>query len=177
MKVFELPNANAETTGDSILSFMECAKMEALLPFMKRHGLDNVQRGEWYPLQKWLDVQRDISEEGGGSFDLLAIGMAIPQSAIFPPEISTVEAVVQGWDFSYQMNHRGGDVGKYVVTKISNGFKIVDSTPYPTDISFGVMRGFVKRFRVDNTNYITKYDTSAPSKKYGKETSTFLLTW
>jgi len=44
---------------------------------------------------------------------LFAIGKAIPESAIFPPEIQGLEMGLSAIDIAYHMNHRGGEIGHY----------------------------------------------------------------
>jgi hypothetical protein len=44
---------------------------------------------------------------------MFLIGKAIPEKAVLPPEIDSLEKALHSINMAYRMNHRGGEFGFY----------------------------------------------------------------
>lgn len=151
----------------------------AVEPILKKYGLDDLKPGEWYPLQSWLNVFRDMSAEGTRDmFNLVAIGMAIGMGIEIPPDIDSIPAVLASLDPVYQMYVQGGEVGHYYLEALGERhYKVVANIPYPEDLIYGTIYGFCKRFVSSNDHLVVQVDKDAPSLKKGDKSSTFIISW
>jgi hypothetical protein len=71
-------------------------------------------------------------------------------------------------DKLYGERHRNGDAGTFVLKKISEQHYIVTVTcPYPDDIMYGVLYGYVRAFRPPGKGFTLRYDESAPRHDQG----------
>ena len=144
----------------------------------------------WYPQQAWLDAFKAISEKVGVSI-LLKIGKEIPEKAELPPGMDTIEAVLQGIDVAYHMNHRNkrGEIlfdpnraramlegiGHYTYEKKGDTSAImVCNNPYPCDFDRGLIDAFAARFKPFSR---VKHDDTQPCRKDGASTCTYIIEW
>lgn len=148
-----------EASGASILSVIASAG-SGLNPLLKKHGLDDVKPSEWYPQQQWLDFFRDLAESQGSMSDLVGIGMKIPETASFPPQINSVESALQMLNSAYHMNNRNDPVeNRWEYNKVADDeYHITCSTPVPRDFEYGVVCGLVKRFCPKGLHYAVTRD-------------------
>ncbi len=168
---------HVETRSASFSLVFELAPdRDIILGILNKHNID-LEQDVWHPQQQILDAYREISELG--NFDLIALGMRIPDALPFPPHIDSVETALSSLDEAYHMNHRGGDIGEYVFEKTGDrSGKVICCNPYPSDLDYGLIYRMVKKFR-DNTNtaFSVKRDPDAPSRKNGDDSCTFLIEW
>lgn len=171
---------NAEIIGQNLLSTTIHINKESVQPFLIKHGLDQIDPEQWYPLSKWMAVLNDIAEHGGGSTDFVSLGLAIAQTAVLPPEIekASFEEFCQGMDYAYQMNHRGGDVGHYHAEIISpKHVKVTVTAPYPDDQAYGVLYGFARRFLPKGSRFTVQYDPDVARKEEGGIETIIHIKW
>ena len=166
-----------EVSGQAIFPVIE-----ALPAFLKEKTLEvtknkvgGLKPEEWYPQQAWLDVLKYIEDEMG-AFIMYHIGLAIPERVPLPSGINTLDLMLQMWSQAYQMNHRNSKIeGEYRIlehNKESCMYRIETYTPYPCDMDRGVLTTFVKNF----TQWAEiKVDLTKPCKKFGEDTSEFIL--
>ena len=63
---------------------------------------------------------------------LVSIGMKIPETAVFPPGIDSIESGLNSIDVAYHMNYRGGEIGVYQATTVSERqIDVLCRNPYP----------------------------------------------
>lgn len=180
-KVFD-ERSEAATNGilNSMAYLTRDPHMKAVVdPILEKYGLDDLKPGEWVPFQSWLNVFRDISDEGRRQmFDLVAIGMSIGMGIAIPPEIDSIPAVLASLDPVYQMHHRVGEVGNYYVEKLGERkYKVVANIPYQEDLVYGTIYGFCKRFVSSADRLVVEIDKNAPSLKKGDKSTTYLISW
>jgi hypothetical protein len=171
---------NAEIIGQNVLAFVQNLRAEEVQPFLKKHGLENVDPEKWYPLQDWLNVLNDIQREGEAMSDFVGIGMAIAETAPLPPETEgmNLEQFFGLLNPSYQMQHRSGDVGKIESEKVGDKhIKVTVDVPYPDDLEYGTAYGFAKRFLPKGTRFVVKYDEKQTRKDHGGENTIIHVTW
>ena len=173
---------NTEVLGQPMLGFIYCLRQEEIRPLLEKHGLTDIEPNGWYPLQKWLDVLGDLTEERSGQamFDFVAVGMKIADMAEFPPEFDTMplEQVLSGFSASYQRDHRGGDAGEIIVEPVKEGHvKVVVRTPYPDDTWYGFVWGLFRRYSSPGTGFRVKYDEGLPRRDEGGEVTVIHVEW
>ena len=102
---------NVEVVTNNALMMVELVPdKEQALAILSKHGM-NLTPEVWTPLQNVLHAFKEINQLG--FFDLVAMGMRVPDFANFPPEINTVETALHSLDVAYKMNHRGGDIVEF----------------------------------------------------------------
>lgn len=147
VELYQAASPEVEASGASILSVTQ-GMASNLKPLLAKHGLDDIKPDEWYPQQQWLDFFRDLAGSQGSMVDLVSIGMKIPETANFPPEIDSVESALRMLNGAYHMNNRNDPVeNRWEYKKVNeNEYLITCRTPVPRDFEYGVVFGLVKRF-------------------------------
>lgn len=141
------------------------------------HGIVDPRPGHWYPQQAWLNAFRTISETIGRGM-LERIGHAIPESAVWPEAIDSVEAGLASIDVAYHMNHRGGEIGHYRYEPTgSRAGRMVCDNPYPSAFDQGIITAIVRRFAPPGSSPSVRLDESLPGRDDGAESCTYLVRW
>lgn len=181
-----------EVNGQTILSVVKGAGVfeQTARKFLAKHGLVDVEdRGDkWYSQQAWLDTFKDIQTIVGRQTVYL-IGKKIPESAIFPPHIKTIEDALASIDVAYHLNHRRGGrvmfepatgkmlegIGHYGYALAEPGHAVlVCENPYPCHFDRGIITTMAHRFVP--TAKITHDDTK-PCRERGADACTYHVTW
>ena len=167
-------DVNGETVRSVILG-MGSFRPRALA-ILRAHGIDNPIPGLWYSQEGWLSAFRHIAEEIGPN-TLYQIGMKIPESANFPPHITTVEAALAAIDVAYHMNHRGGEIGHYTFEAAGpSAARILCDNPYPCEFDRGIIQAMVRRF-ADTESVSVRHDESLPCRNKDGESCTYVVSW
>jgi hypothetical protein len=171
---------NVEVNGETVYAIVDGMGIfkSLALEVLAENGIVDPRPGEWFSQQKWLDAFKIISEKLGTK-TLFAIGLKIPENAIFPSDIKTIEQALQAIDVAYHMNHRNGDIGEYRFE--SNGpksAKMICRNPYPCAFDRGIITAMVKRFKPQNSlSAAVTHDDTAPCRVNGDESCTYLVNW
>lgn len=179
MSEFVAFDPNAEVIGMAINAVV-AAMGDEVLPVLEKHSLANVDPNAWYPQQKFLDFFADIAQQKtlNTMFDLINIGMKIPENILLPPEMQSIPAIMQAMDMTYQMNHRNGDVGHWHCNIIDERtIEMTAEKPYPDDFDYGAMYSFARRLAPPDGNVKIVRDESKPIRKNGGRSTTYLITW
>ncbi len=104
MVVFKAINSQAEVSGDAVISVVEGVKgfQEVSLKILESCGLTAPKRGSWYLQQTWLNAFKVISEKVGKN-TLFMIGQDIPKTALWPPNVNTIEKALASIDIAYHI--------------------------------------------------------------------------
>lgn len=168
---------NVEVSGTTILS-ITAGMGPTAGPILAAHGLGNVGRDKWYSQQAWLDSFRDIAALPAGMSDLVSIGMQIPENAIFPSDIDSLEAALRSIDTAYHMNHRGGEIGHYQVVIVNDQqIDMICDNPYPCDFDYGIIYSMCRRFSPPDAMAHVYHDNDAPCRKHGADSCTYHVIW
>jgi hypothetical protein len=105
-----------EVKGEAILSIANAflPKEKEMRKILKKNGIDDPQPSKWYSQILYLNGYKEIGETFGPAI-LFRIGTVIPQHAVFPPDIDSIEKALNSIDVAYHMNHRNGEIGYYKV--------------------------------------------------------------
>lgn len=168
-----------EVKGAAVLSFLEGMggfRNRALL-ILERHGIPDPKEDKWYPQQAWLDAFKEISEHIGQA-TLEAIGKKIPDTAVWPPEVKSLEDSLASIDIAYHLNHRGGEIGHYRFEKTGGtSARIVCDNPYPCSFDLGIIKATATKFASGKVIPTVKHDDSHPCRRKGGNSCTYNITW
>jgi len=171
----------AEAIGQSMLGFIECLRREEIRPYLEAHGLTDIQPNGWYPVQQWLDVLSDLSEDrpGQAMFDFVAIGMQISQTSSYPPEFEKMSffEVLQAAAVAHNsMQHRNYS-GRMKVERIGpRHIRVAIRVPYPDDLMYGATYGVTRRF-LKGVPFTVAYDDVIPRREQGGDETVFHIVW
>jgi hypothetical protein len=166
--------SNVEVNGNTVMA-IAAGMGPAALPILTAHGLGDIRPDQWYPQQAWLDAFREIAEGPTASLiDLVAIGMAIPDNATFPPDINSMVSALMSIDVAYHMNHRGGEIGHYHANVLNDHqVDLVCENPYPCDFDYGIVYSMARRFQPKGQCAYVYHDDAAPCRKRGDDSCTY----
>jgi len=165
--------------GQTVLSVIAGmgAFKETAVRLLERHQITNLQPAEWYPQQAWLDAFREIAQKIGAK-TLQQIGRSIPKNARFPPGIDSVEKALASLDAAYHMNHRGGEIGRYALTKSDSAkAMLVCRNPYPCEFDLGLIEAVANQFKPAGAMVRVEHDGSKPCRAKQGESCTYLVSW
>ena len=152
MAKYEPFEEGVEVNGQTILSVVESAGVVSPVferkaqEFLSNNGIDNPQRGEWYPQADYLAAIGQIERDGGSQL-LTNIGKEIPKTADWPDSVDSVAGGLESINSAYQMNHRGGEIGSYRFEATGDRSGIVYcENPYPCLFDRGIVKGVVNVF-------------------------------
>lgn len=178
MSKFKALDPNVEVLGAAITAVVS-GLGEKSRDILKKHNIDPLDAESWYKQQDWLDAFAELGEQN--FLNLVAIGMKIPDNAVWPPEIKTVHAALASINIAYDMNHRAGEIGgyHYEETGERSGVMVCDN-PYPDDFDYGIIYRTVQKFRSTDsgsTKTVVKVDETKPTRKTGGDSCTYLIKW
>jgi hypothetical protein len=161
----------------AVVHGMGGAKWKAL-KILAEHNIHDPKWEMWYLQKNWLSAFREISETFGQE-TLHAIGLKIPENAKFPPDIDTIENALRSIDVAYHMNHRGGEIGIYGFESTGpRSATMVCRNPYPCSFDRGIIEAMAVRFKPDDSVAVSvQHDDSAPCRRHGADSCTYLVTW
>ena len=176
MAEFVAFDPKVEILGAAILPVIKALGDRALLA---KYRLDKVAPDKWYRQQDYLSMFKEVAQPSvNAMMDLVAIGMKIPENAVFPPDIDSIETALNVLDVAYHTNHRNGEIGVYQAVKVADQhYKMVCRNPYPTDFDYGIIYGLVRRFCPPNTRFSVTVDETAPNRQKGADSTTYIVTW
>jgi hypothetical protein len=194
MKQYKAINQGVEVNGQTILSFVDALGSMRNIGFkiLSEKGIDNPQKGEWYPQQKWLDAFTYISSVADSS-TLYEIGSAIFGNAQFPPEISNINQALESIDVAYHLNHRlNGEVlfnektgekkegiGNYFYKVLDNKkIEIICDNPYPCDFDRGIIYSMAKKFKPEDAYFVkVEHDKESSCREKEDKYCSYIITW
>ncbi len=175
-KAFE---PGVEVIGQSMMvtikSFPSYMKDKAL-EILAENGLKDIKPEKWYSQQSVLDSQKIIAEKFGSN-TLFMIGKNVPENAIFPPGIDSIEKALNMLDMAYKMNHRGGDFGFYKLSehdKTNKKLILHCRNPYPEELDKGLITALARKFEAA---VVVELAPGKPSRKDGADDSWYEITY
>jgi hypothetical protein len=159
-KTYVAGSPDAEVIGQIVLSFTENLRADLVKPILPRYGLDNVDPEEWYPHQAWMNVLQDIAEsepeQAGQVF--VAFGMKAVEKAVMPPELDTIEKVLNALHAIHHANLRNipADEGYHVEKKGEGHLWVYQNTPNPDSAIYGFIYGMAQRFCPEGEDFLVE---------------------
>jgi hypothetical protein len=170
---------------------------ETGIRYLSRYGLvtqgaDGKPRFDingWYPQESWLRCYEALSREVGASV-VLDIGNNIGANGPLPPHIKDLPQAMAWLDAGYHLFHRKrGElmfdeatgrmlegIGHIGAEWVPGERKIISvcENPYSCDFDQGLLIGYANRF---NSRARVAHDTTAPCRKDGSDSCTYVITW
>lgn len=191
-KVFEQGMMVNGQTINSVLNGLYSIKF-VLDDYFEKAGYpkaEEIDPKEWYSQQQWLDIFKIIAEKIGSNA-MFKIGKKIPENAIFPPEINSIEKALASIDVAYHMNHRNKNgqilfnnkngemlegIGHYGYEKIKDERKIIMKceNPYDCDFDRGIITAMANKY---NPTAIVNHDDTKECRKEGCKSCTYIIEW
>ena len=147
-----------------------------------------IDKEKWYLQQNWLNAFKLIADKAG-PHTMMSIGEKIPDNALFPSSITTIEQGLASIDVAYHMNHRNKDgkvlydngqmiegIGHYGFQKVVDENKILMKceNPYNCDFDKGIISKMAKSFQ---PNAIVSHDEFKGCRKLGSNSCTYIVVW
>ena len=170
---------NVELDGHSSKALLRSMLSDDYIDLLQEYGLDEIDEESWYPLQNLLKVLGELAQRGS-MMELVSIGMAAADASIIPPEVEAMDApdFLLLYNKIYPTRWRNGDPGHMTVEIVDPSHLIIDDyTPFPDDLFYGLMYGFVRRFNRSGRTFSVRYDDSIQGKKHGGEFTRLHVVW
>lgn len=172
---------NVELIGQTVLAFRDNLNKNEIIPYLEAEGLVDLKPDQWYPAYKLLNVLNELGKTGNMSSNYVALGMSTVEKMVVPPEMEALplEAILNGWDDLYHLQHRGNaDIGSVSVIKINDKhFRTVHHHIYPDDMTYGVAYGLAKRWLPRGTHFTVMYDQTEPNLDNGGSRTIIDIMW
>lgn len=178
MSQFMAFNPYVEVSGAAILSIVK-AMGERSLRTLAKHGLTDIDPDCWYPQQAWLDAFYELAQgDFSASLDLVSIGMRIPEVAVWPSGIKTIQDALFSIDEAYQAAHRNGEIGSYRVRLVGEcEAEMVCENPYPCNFDYGIIYNTARLFLPPRSRLVVMHDDKAPCRTKGDDSCTYHIKW
>lgn len=140
-------------------------------------GLVELEPEGWYPQQPYLDLFRALEAQfGEGALRVMAA--QVPDTSRFPPGIQTLEQAMQSLDIAYQLNHRGGAIGRYACLPLGHrALELTCDTPYGCAFDLGILDALVTDFAPPGSRPVVTHAPGTPCRRLGGEACTYLVNW
>lgn len=155
---------------------------------LAKGGIQNVHGDLWYPVDDLVSALQHVAAEVGENA-MFEMGKRVHGSARWPPHITDVHAALTSVNMAYHMNHRDESgplcdpatgllrtrIGGYFYRRTGpRSGVMVCTTPYPSDFERGILVGVARKWRpLANA----ELDPSAPTRKRGGRSCTFVIEW
>lgn len=180
MGEFKAINTGVEMTGAAIFSFIDVMDTfrDRALKILAEEGIENVEPDKWYDIQPFFNALKVIADKVG-YMTIFLMGKKVPDKAIWPPDIDTIEKALASIDTAYHLNYRGGEMGHYKYVKTGERqAQIICDNPFPCDFDRGIIEATAKKFKPKDS-LIIKVEHLYPEKcrKKGGDVCTYLVKW
>jgi hypothetical protein len=194
MAQFTAINPQMQVNGQTVLSIANGmgASKRMGLKILEENNIQDPEPERWYSQQDWLNAFKQISEKIGAG-TLFMIGKSIPENAVFPPHIETIDQALSAIDVAYHMNHRlAGEqlfnpqtgqmqegIGHYKYNKISDSkVEIICDNPYPCDFDKGIITAMARRFKpAHSTRILISHEKSEGCRGSGDHSCKYVVEW
>jgi hypothetical protein len=180
MVVFKIKDPNAEVIGESILALVEGMGVfkSTAIKYLEENGIKNPTPGKWYKLKDYLIAYQKIYEKLG-DMTLKVIGMKVPEKAVLPPNLDSIDKLLEGelLDKAYHMNVRGDQLGNYLFQKNASKKGVMTCTnPFPCAFDMGLINGFMNKLRRSGDIPQVKH-IEGPCRMKGQDMCKYNITW
>lgn len=139
----------ALVVGQAVIAFSENLMAERITHLLPKHGFADIDPEAWYPHQNWMDLLKDIEDEADdASTTFVAFGRKVVETAVMPPELKTVEDVLNALHAIHHLNLRNipEEEGYHLEKLGPKHYYVHHNTPNPEDVIYGFIWGLAARF-------------------------------
>jgi hypothetical protein len=165
---------NGESIGSVLAAFQMPQQARELL---ERHGLPAAPvAGNWYPMQRWLDVLAEL-EERFGSQSVYQAGLQVIDNSVWPTSLKDLSAALNALQTAYSANVHGHDMGYYRAEAVDAcQIRVQCLTPNPSDFECGIITGLARRFKPPGAVRI-RVEKQEPAPGASPHLKQFLVRW
>lgn len=150
---------------------------EQVLGLLASVGIQQPEAGGWYSLSGYLAFLAEV-EAGHGRAALRAMGRAVPDTSRFPPDLENMERALRLLDVAYQVNHRGGPIGRYHLRVFEPGRAVMAcENPYPCDLDQGILERLVEHLGGTCPDAGVTHRPGPECRRQGAKACVFDLRW
>jgi hypothetical protein len=154
---FIAPSPDAQTIGSSLILYLRNLRSEEIASILAKYGLSSIEPNEWYPMQRALDIQRDIYETNENvSEKMVAVGIQFAQDQSFPPETKTVTDVLLTRMGDRSSRNVPAGFGRSPCMVSEKHAWVFHNSPYSDDAVYGFLWGLVNRFKPKNDMFVVR---------------------
>jgi len=147
-----------EVLGQSILNDIKALGRRAQ-PILARYGIQNPDPNAWYSQQEWVATLCEISQEA--ALDLMSVGRRIADTIRMPDGVYSIPNVLHVVEETYRRTHRNAEPMRLSVEVIDDHtLRIVDRSPYPDELQYGLLFGLLSRLIPLGANLTLRYTES-----------------
>jgi hypothetical protein len=173
---------DAELIGAAASSLLYSLRRDDMMPLLKKHNLDDIQDGQWYPVNRFVNLFKEMIERSEGDIvsNLVSIGVIAIDRIIVPPGVGDLpyDQILMMVGQLYAMQHRNGDAGTYQIERVGEKhIKYACNSVYPDHLMYGYVYGVAKRFMPSGTQFRVAYDEEASRQDDGGDVTIVHLTW
>lgn len=163
-----------------MLSIVENIQHDDIQPYLDKYNLNTIDPQKWYSARNFIAILNEIGADNGGMMNLVAIGMAVAQKMLMPPELvnAPLSTILFLWNDLYHLQHRNGQIGEVKAEQINDHhIRTIHTHLYPDDFTYGLAYGMAKRFLPPGTVFRVTYDSSVPRIDEGGDVTIIDVEW
>lgn len=180
MQAFKASSPRDRVLGASVRAFVSALGFYGPrgLQILAENGIPDPQPSEWYPLQSYLDAQREVYEKVGPN-TLARIGRKLVQEATFPPQLESIHDALGTLNDDYHTRHDGSDVGSFRYERTGDRSCTVRvRNPYPCELDRNVVEELCRRFKPDAVaGVFVRHVDEASCRKHGADACVLNVWW
>ncbi len=172
---------STEVQGALVLNFIHTLPYKSEMEsFLADNGFKDPLPQQWYSLQSYLNVYREIAKNYGPN-TLFSIGKMMIENFGYLSKVKDLETAVKALNEFYKNNHRGGEVGYYQIINVDlerKEIKVECKNPYPCYLDRGMLTALTKKFKPNGASvFNVELDTNRPNRLIGSDVSVYTIMW
>lgn len=174
---------DVKVNGTSVMSVINSLKtgQDYREKVLAKYGIKNPLPTSWHLVDDYLKAFKEMANELGGH-TVFSIGKAVPENAIFPPEIDSLQKALASIDVAYKMNHdRPTGIGYYKLVEFDDKKRtavLECYNPYPSEFDRGIITTIVRKFKPkDSFKSDVLLDLTKESRLKGGDRCFFNIYW
>lgn len=167
---------DAQVLGVAVAGLFTALAYENYAHILTRYGLNTFDRDELYPQQLILDILKEIRDQvPQGGFYLADIGYATAQD--ISPEHGTLRHDLRGLAQAYPGWNRKAGGRIWVETTTPGPIRVIDNTPYPHEMIYGILLEHTQRYGMSNQVYELERTAIEKNPEFDDEQGIYEITF
>lgn len=139
----------AESIGATLIMCFENAP-HIIEPVLKQYGyksIDDIQADRWYPMQIWLDIFKRLEETDAENLDF--IGAKLVENLNDSIDVESLPEAIALLNALFAVRNFPKNAKYDVLQQGSHHIQVIDNSPYPHDLVYGLIYGILREYRPD----------------------------